>query len=454
MIYKSRFTMEHTNLFLYENVTALQTDYPNGKVDTPVPGVAYGRADANSGATVLYNQKKTNYTVTLSFKDRSGNTVTANTTVQSPLVLEGASTKMNINAPEVDDYKAIHPVEKIVITGDTAHTVLYYVQTSYTVTVHHMYEGSALTADTEVEVTGVFEEDKVKVTIEPETISGYKASPVTITVSGDMEYSLIYSVACEDYTFVDLGLPSGTLWASHNLGANSETDPGKFFAWGELSEKASYDESNYEFFDADDSENYYMSKYNYDDNKTILDEDDDVAHFTSCEEHIYIPTAMDFMELLEDANIEISYVARNGVSGMSCYSYYNGNEIFFPINGFKEGTNFDNNYASYWTSENSMSSGNNCDYAFLMRFGGCYIASVLTDSRYMGAGIRPVKYASHTVDSPLLSENPDPTRSAKSVSSNFRDRRDKPTVIDGKKFFLVRFFDNKEEEGETKSEEK
>ena len=35
------------------------------------------------------------------------------------------------------------------------------------------------------------------------------------------------------YEYVDLGLPSGTLWAKMNVGANSETDPGLYFAWGE-----------------------------------------------------------------------------------------------------------------------------------------------------------------------------------------------------------------------------
>ena len=35
------------------------------------------------------------------------------------------------------------------------------------------------------------------------------------------------------HAYVDLGLPSGTLWATMNVGANSETDTGLYFAWGE-----------------------------------------------------------------------------------------------------------------------------------------------------------------------------------------------------------------------------
>ena len=37
----------------------------------------------------------------------------------------------------------------------------------------------------------------------------------------------------DDEEFVDLGLPSGTLWATKNLGASSKTDYGLYFAWGE-----------------------------------------------------------------------------------------------------------------------------------------------------------------------------------------------------------------------------
>ena len=33
--------------------------------------------------------------------------------------------------------------------------------------------------------------------------------------------------------WVDLGLPSGLLWATCNVGANSPEDYGDYFAWGE-----------------------------------------------------------------------------------------------------------------------------------------------------------------------------------------------------------------------------
>ena len=429
--------MEHTNLFLYENVTALQTDYPNGKVDTPVPGVAYGRADANSGATVLYNQKKTNYTVTLSFKDRSGNTVTANTTVQSPLVLEGVSTKMNINAPEVDGYKAIHPVEKIVVTGNTAYTVLYYVQTSYTVTVHHMYEGSALTADTEVEVTGVFEEDKVKVTIEPEDIPGYEASPVIITVSGDMEYNLVYEHACTNFTYVDLGLPSGNLWAVANLGANSETEVGGWYAWGELEEGDYCDYEHYRFRDDDDPDGY--SKYNSTDNLYELQNADDVVYQNACDKTWHIPTQYDYLELMSEATS-----ASFSGSGL-LLSFSNGNSIFFP----ELAPNATDGY--YWTTDLS-SQDVNMPFSFGFSENECDISC--GTERYYCLPIRPVLGTPITPITPM-SVVPDGSKSG--GESKVLDRRDKPTELMGRKYYLVRLLDKPEtgsEEGENKSEEK
>lgn len=36
------------------------------------------------------------------------------------------------------------------------------------------------------------------------------------------------------HDWVDLGLPSGTKWATSNVGANSPTAYGDYFAWGEM----------------------------------------------------------------------------------------------------------------------------------------------------------------------------------------------------------------------------
>ena len=35
------------------------------------------------------------------------------------------------------------------------------------------------------------------------------------------------------YDYVDLGLPSGTLWATMNVGASKPSDYGLYFQWGD-----------------------------------------------------------------------------------------------------------------------------------------------------------------------------------------------------------------------------
>jgi hypothetical protein len=74
--------------------------------------------------------------------------------------------------------------------------------------------------------------------------------------------------------FVDLGLPSGTLWATLNIGAFGIYDPGYYYAWGELEPKSYYDLDNYEFLKEGN-----IQKYNGEDNIKILEPVDDVAHY-------------------------------------------------------------------------------------------------------------------------------------------------------------------------------
>ena len=88
------------------------------------------------------------------------------------------------------------------------------------------------------------------------------------------------------HEYVDLGLPSGTLWAKMNVGAESETDAGLYFAWGETQGYTASQVSGSATPHKDFSWNDYaltedngstMSKYNASDNKTHLELTDDAA---------------------------------------------------------------------------------------------------------------------------------------------------------------------------------
>ncbi len=50
------------------------------------------------------------------------------------------------------------------------------------------------------------------------------------------------------YEYVDLGLPSGTLWATYNVGATSPYEKGQYFAWGEVEPREDFSWESYKFF--------------------------------------------------------------------------------------------------------------------------------------------------------------------------------------------------------------
>lgn len=132
------------------------------------------------------------------------------------------------------------------------------------------------------------------------------------------------------HEYVDLGLPSGIKWAKCNVGANSESETGLYFAWGETKGYTItdfIDDENYKWFvDYDDDGNVIYSKYNSTDGKTVLDLEDDAAHMNMGGDW-RMPTKSEFEELIGNtiSQLEIN----NGIQGISFYSE-NGNTLFIP----------------------------------------------------------------------------------------------------------------------------
>lgn len=85
----------------------------------------------------------------------------------------------------------------------------------------------------------------------------------------------------DPYEYVDLGLPSGLLWAKYNVGATTEGDPGLFFQFGDTqgyTVDQIGDEERQKSFSQDDYKFYVDGeyiKYNSKDGKTVLDMEDD-----------------------------------------------------------------------------------------------------------------------------------------------------------------------------------
>ena len=113
------------------------------------------------------------------------------------------------------------------------------------------------------------------------------------------------------YNFVDLGLPSGLLWADRNIGAETPEDAGLYFQWGDVqgytAEQVGNGEglkyfalSDYKFSSDGGSSN--LSKYNYADNKVVLDLEDDAAHVLMGG-NWRMPTQEDFHELINNTDL-------------------------------------------------------------------------------------------------------------------------------------------------------
>ncbi|MBR2368678.1 MAG: hypothetical protein IKA83_00815 [Paludibacteraceae bacterium] len=171
------------------------------------------------------------------------------------------------------------------------------------------------------------------------------------------------------HEWVDLGLPSGTKWATMNVGAESPEDYGDYFAWGETTPKSSYTDSN----------------YNYSSNPTTLPLDRDAA-YTNWGTSWRMPTNAELKELKD--NCTWTRTTQNGVKGYKVTSKTNGNSIFLPAAGYRSSSDLGGagSNGDYWSS--SLDS----DYsycAYYLYFNSSYVDGG-GSSRFCGRSVRPV----------------------------------------------------------------
>ena len=155
------------------------------------------------------------------------------------------------------------------------------------------------------------------------------------------------------HAYIDLGLPSGTKWASFNINAVTCEDYGDSFAWGETEIKKEYDWGNYKWCEGTArNQTKYCTDSNYGkvDNKLMLDYGDDVAH-VKWGGNWRMPTEEDFEELLSKENSTCEWTTLNGVNGYNI-SGPNGNSIFLPATGCRyiSDSYGDGIYGHYWSS--------------------------------------------------------------------------------------------------------
>ena len=150
--------------------------------------------------------------------------------------------------------------------------------------------------------------------------------------------------------YVDLGLPSGTLWATCNVGAHAPEEFGDYFAWGETAPKDNYDWSTYKWCNGTE---YSLTKYCTDsyygtvDNKMELDLEDDAA-YANLGPSWRMPSWQQMQELCNQCTWQ--WTQLNGVNGR-LVTGPNGNSIFLPAAGGHTGDHQFNaeKFAYYWS---------------------------------------------------------------------------------------------------------
>lgn len=133
--------------------------------------------------------------------------------------------------------------------------------------------------------------------------------------------------------YVDLGLPSGNLWAECNLGASSPEAYGDYYAWGETKPKQEYTYPNHKWY-KEGAPSLGFTKYNNEDGKMTLEDEDD-AVIQNLGNGWRTPTLADFRELTNQKLTTIKKTTLNGVAGYQITSKKNGKSIFIPFAGFK-----------------------------------------------------------------------------------------------------------------------
>lgn len=156
--------------------------------------------------------------------------------------------------------------------------------------------------------------------------------------------------------WVDLGLPSGLLWATRNLGANAPEEYGNYYAWGETTTKEVYNWSTYRYCTVDGEGSLpTLTKYNTSsdygtiDNLTTLQAADDAAT-AALGSGARTPTKEEWQELINNTTVE--WTTMNGIKGRKFTSTANGNTLFLPAAGYRFGSELYSagSYGSYWSS--------------------------------------------------------------------------------------------------------
>ena len=188
------------------------------------------------------------------------------------------------------------------------------------------------------------------------------------------------------HQWIDLGLPSGTRWATCNIDASREDQPGGHYAWGEITTKSSYTRET--------------SKYN---NKNIDDFSGDKTKDVATSKWgngWRVPTKEEFDELLYYCNFK--YVQKNGRYGAELTSIFNGKSIFLPVSGYKDGSKLSSSQTGqYWTATPYKDQYNNGAHQYHF---GAALGEMGVGERCEGYAVRAVATNEDMLNTPSQGE--------------------------------------------------
>ena len=195
------------------------------------------------------------------------------------------------------------------------------------------------------------------------------------------------------HDYIDLGLPSGTMWATYNVGATNPEDYGSYFAWGETQPKTIYSESNYKYSHGCCNQ---LTKYcsqsdfghnGFTDKLTTLESSDDAAT-TNWGEGWSTPTNKQWVELMTKCSH--SWTTQNRVKGC-LFTGRNGNTIFLPAASSRmdDVARLVGDDGSYWSSSLNKSFPEYAKgFKFIISFDDCDLYDDL--GRCSGRSVRAV----------------------------------------------------------------
>ena len=176
----------------------------------------------------------------------------------------------------------------------------------------------------------------------------------------------------DGHEWVDLGLPSGTKWATMNVGATTPEGYGNYYAWGETTTKSSYSSSN----------------YNYSSKPTTLPLERDAA-YANWGSSWRMPTVEELDELINTSYTTWTWTTEKGVNGYKVTSKTNGNSIFLPAAGGRFGSDLSDAGSSGYYLSSSLGTGSSSSACNLGFYSG-YVSSSYINARYYGLPVRPV----------------------------------------------------------------